>query len=289
MTLGDALRLIRAELAVARIACPGIEAELLLCHALEISRLQAYSEPERPMTPRETAYLRHLARRRTLSEPLAYILHRCEFCGVEFYVDRRVLIPRPETEFVVEKAAECVRQHSSWSKQVTVADIGTGCGAIAVNLALALPSARIYATDISASALQVAQLNCRRHKVEDRVDLLQGSLLAPVLARVDCIAGNLPYVSDCELQALEPQILDFEPVLAIAGGGDGLDTLRLLLAQVPEKLNPGGCMILEMGQEQDKMLRAAIAAYLPQATVELIADLTGAARVICIRNSDGSR
>jgi len=288
MTLGDALRLIRAELAVANIDCATIEAELLLCHALKISRLQTYSEPERLMAPREMGYLRHLAKRRVLSEPLAYILHRCEFCGIEFYVDRRVLVPRPETELLVEKAAECVRHHSSWSKQVTIADIGTGCGAIAVNLALAFPRARIYATDISASALQVARLNCRRHGVEGRVELFQGNLLTPLLARVDAIVANLPYVRNGELQALDSQILNFEPTLAIAGGDDGLDTLRLLLAQVPEKLSRGGCMVLEMGQGQNQALGAVIAAYSPEASVELIADLAGTNRVICVHTFDSS-
>jgi len=288
MTLGDALRLIRTELAVANIDCAAIEAELLLCHALKISRLQTYSEPERVMAPREMGYLRPLAKRRVLSEPLAYILHRCEFCGIEFYVDRRVLIPRPETEFLVEKAAECVRHHPSGSKQVTIADIGTGCGAIAVNLALAFPRARIYATDISVSALQVARLNCHRHGVEDRIELLQGNLLTPLLARVDAILANLPYVRNGELRALDPQILNFEPILAIAGGDDGLDTLSLLLAQVPQKLSPGGCMVLEIGQGQDQVLHAAIAAYSPQASVESIADLAGTNRVVCVHTSDGS-
>lgn len=288
MTLGDALRLIRAELAVANIDCAATEAELLLCHALKISRLQAYSEPERFMAPRELGYLRHLAKRRVLSEPLAYILRRSEFCGIEFYVDRRVLIPRPETELLLEKAAECVRHHSSWSKQVTIADIGTGCGAIAINLALAFPQARIYATDISASALQVARLNCGRHGVEGRVELLQGNLLTPLIARVDAMVANLPYIRNGELRTLDPQILDFEPILAIAGGDDGLDTFSLLLAQVSEKLNPGGCLVLEMGQGQDQLLRAAIAAYSPQASVELITDLAGTNRVLCVHTFDSS-
>lgn len=283
MTLGEALRLVRAELAVAGIDSAPTEAHLLLSHSLGIPRLRPYAEPERPVAPTEAKRLRNLVKRRVLREPLAYILHRCEFCGIELHIDRRVLIPRPETEYLVEKTAECVRQCSSWSTQVTIADIGTGCGAIAVNLALAFPRARILATDISVPALQLARLNCRCHGVESRVELLHGSLLTPLLHSVDAIVANLPYVTNKELQTLDSQILDFEPIVAIAGGDDGLDTLRLLLAQAPEKLSPGGCMVLEIGQGQDQALSDTVATFSPQASIEFTADLAGTKRVACVR------
>ena len=284
MTLGEALRLIRAELAVAGIDSATTEAELLLCHGLGIPRLQLYAEPERPVATRDVKWFRTLAKRRVLREPLAYILHRCEFCGIEFHLDRRVLIPRPETEYLVEKTAQCVRQCSSWSTQVTVADIGTGCGAIAVNLALAFPQARILATDISVPALQVARLNCHRHGVESRVELLHGSLLTQLLNRVDVIVANLPYITNSELQALDPQIQDFEPIVAIAGGEDGLHTLRFLVAQAPEKLSPGGCMVLEIGQGQAEALSDTVAAWSAQASIEFTEDLAGTKRVACVRS-----
>ncbi len=283
MTLGEALRLICAELAAGGIACAPTEAQLVLSHGLGIPTLRLYAEPEHRVAPREAKRLRNLVKRRVLHEPLAHILHRCEFCGLELHIDRRVLIPRPETEYLVEKTAECVRQCSSWSTQVTIADIGTGCGAIAVNLALAFPQARILATDISVPALQLARLNCRRHGVESRVQLLHGNLLTPLLNSVDAIVANLAYVTNRELQTLDPQIVDFEPIVAIAGGDDGLDILRLLLAQASEKLSPGGCMVLEIGQGQDRALSDTVAACTPQASIEFTADLAGTKRVACVR------
>jgi release factor glutamine methyltransferase len=283
MTLGEASRLIHAELAAAGVASARTEAHLLLSHGLGISSLRLYAEPERRVAPREAKRLRNLVERRVLHEPLAYILHRCEFCGIELHIDRRVFIPRPETEYLVEKMVECVRQCSSWSTQVTIADIGTGCGAIAVNLALGLPQARILATDISVPALQLARLNCRRHGVESRVELLHGSLLTPLLNTVDAIVANLPYVTNRELRTLDPQIVDFEPIVAIAGGDDGLGDLRLLLAQASEKLRPGGCIVLEIGQGQDQALSDTVTARAPRASIEFTADLAGTKRVACLR------
>ncbi len=282
MTLGDVLYQTRCELAKANIDCATTEAELLLCHTVGISRTQLYTEPERLLTNTEANRLRHLLQRRLLHEPIAYILRCCEFYGIEFYIDHRALIPRPETELLVEEAIDFARHYLARGKQLTIADIGTGSGAIAISLALALPQVKIYATDISASALEVAKINRQRHKVDNQVELLQGNLLDPLPELADMIVANLPYIRDCELQALAPEITHFEPSLAIAGGNNGWDKIRLLLDQVPGRLHPEGCLLLEIGQGQDKAVSSMVESYFPQADVELVPDLSGTSRVVKI-------
>jgi release factor glutamine methyltransferase len=180
----------------------------------------------------------------------------------------------------VEKAIEFAQQCSPSGKQLTIADIGTGSGAIAISLALALPQAEIYATDISALALEVAEINCQRHKLDSQVELLHGDLLEPLPEPVDVIVANLPYIKDCELRTLSPEIINFEPMIALAGGEDGLDKIRQLLYHVLEKIRPKGCLLLEIGQDQDKVVTSLINSYLPQASVELIPDLSRINRVV---------
>ena len=247
-----------------------------------MSKAQLYGEPERPLSVAEARYLRHLTRRRLLHEPTAYILGQYEFYGFDFYLDQRTLIPRPETELLVEEAIKLVRSSLYLKNQFIIADIGTGCGAIAISLALTLPEVDIYATDISASALQVADINCRRHEVGGRVRLLRGNLLEPLPEPVDVIVANLPYIKNCELKTLSPEILNFEPIMALAGGEDGLDKIRCLLNQAPGKICSGGCLLMEVGQGQDKVVRSMLSSHFSQASIELIPDLGGINRVVKI-------
>jgi release factor glutamine methyltransferase len=256
-----------------------MEAELLLCHILGISKTQLYSQPERMLTQVEIDSLQHLVQRRSLHEPVAYILKNCEFYGIDFYLDQRTFIPRPETELMVEKIIEFTQQRFS-SGNFTIADVGTGSGAIAISLALALSQAKVYAMDISALALQVAAINCQHHKLGSQVELLQGDLLEPLPQTVDVIAANLPYIEDCELFALSPEIINFEPMIALAGGKDGLDSIRSLLAQIPGKIKPRGAFFMEIGQGQDKAVASLINSYFPQASLELIPDLNKINRVV---------
>jgi release factor glutamine methyltransferase len=264
----------------AGIADASVEAELLLGHVLRMSKTQLYTEPERSLASAETERLNCLVQRRLAREPSAYILGRCEFYGIEFYVDCRTFIPRPETELLVEKTVELARRVSHMGKQVIIADIGTGCGAIAVSLALALPQARIYATDISASALQVAETNCRRHGVNNQVKLLQGNLLEPLPQPVDILVANLPYVRDSEFGDLGPEIKDHEPATALAGGREGLDRIQQMLKQTPGKIGHGGYLLLEIGQGQGGTATSLIKSYFPQGSIELIPDLSGIERVV---------
>lgn len=278
MILNQALQLAGHTLSEARVADAPIEAEFLLCHVLGISKTQLYSEPERLLTSTETNHLWHLLRRRLSHEPTAYILKCCQFYGIDFYIDHRVSIPRPETELLVEKTVEFAKQRFPLENPV-IADIGTGSGNIAISLALALPKARIYATDISASALEVAGINCQHYKLDSQIELLQGDLLEPLPKPVNVIVANLPYIKDSELKTLSPEIISFEPIIALAGGEDGLDKIRCLLAQAPGKICPEGCLFLEVGQDQDKVVTSVINNHFPQASIELIPDLSGINRV----------
>ena len=162
-------------------------------------------------------------------------------------------------------------------------DVGTGSVVIAISLALALPEARIYATDISPSALQVADIN-RRHyeEVSDRIKLLQGNLLDPLPESVNIIVANLPYIKNCELQTLSPEIINFEPVSALASGEDGLDKIRCLLSQALGKMHPAGCLLLEVGHDQGETVSSIANSQFTQATIELIPDLSGINRVVKI-------
>jgi release factor glutamine methyltransferase len=278
--LREALQSVTQTLSRAGIADASVEAELLLGHILGISKTQLYIEPERSLTSVETEHLRRLVRRRLDHEPAAYILGHCEFYGIDFYIDCHTFIPRPETELLVEKAVELAQCISHQGKRITIADVGTGCGAIAISLALALPQAKIYATDISASALQVAEMNCRRHAVSSQVELWQGYLLEPLSQPVDMIVANLPYIKSCEFRDLSPEVRNFEPTTALAGGEDGLGKIQQILEQMPGKLNYGGCFLLEIGQGQGRMVTSLINSYFPQASMELISDLGGIERVV---------
>ena len=284
MILSEALQSVTQTLRRAEIADPSVEAEVLLGHVLGMSKTGLYTEPERNLTSAEGERLRHLVRRRLDREPAAYVLGHGEFYGIDFYVDSRTLIPRPETELLVEKAVELARRIAHQGEQTAMADIGTGCGAIAISLALALPQAKIYATDISPSALRVAEVNCRRHGVSSQVELLQGNLLEPLPQAVDVIVANLPYVKDCEFVDLSPEIREHEPTVAWAGGRDGLDKIREMLEQVQGKRGAhcwgSVCLLLEIGQGQGEMVTSLVNGYFPQASIELVSDLGGIERVV---------
>jgi release factor glutamine methyltransferase len=294
MILSEALQSTTQTLLRTRIDDASVEAELLLGHVLRMSKTQLYTEPERVLTSTETKHLWRLVQRRLDHEPAAYILGHCEFYGIDFYIDPHTFIPRPETELLVEKAVELAHRISHRGKRITMADVGTGCGAIAISLALALPQAKIYATDISASALRVAGINCRHHGVNSQVELLQGNLLEPLTQPVDMIVANLPYIKDREFKDLSPEIRNFEPTMALAGGEDGLDKIQQMLEQMLGKLRThrgwcSVCFLLEIGQGQGEMVTSLVKSYFPQASIELISDLGDIERVVKVGLWEGVR
>ena len=276
MTLKQVLSQARKVLAAHNIEDASLESELLLKHALKIDRVQFYLNLDRELSPDEETTFWQLVERRLKGEPTAYITGHREFYGLDFYVDPRVLIPRPESELLVEKALELAKSRHI----AAIADIGTGCGVIAISLALNLPQAKIYATDISASALEVAQINCHKHGVADRICLLQGDLLDPSPEPVDLIIANLPYVKEAELSRTGPT--NFEPKVALNGGPAGLDKIRKLCRQAKGKLNPQGCLLLEIGQGQRRAVTTLLRGLFPSAGLEVFPDLNGIDRVVSL-------
>ena len=259
-----------------------LDAELLLAYTLNLNRAAILAQPERPLTPKELTRFRDLVARRAAREPLPYITGHREFFGLDFVVDARVLIPRPETELLVERALHMARRVPS---PFEIADVGVGSGAIAVTLAVHLPHAVVYALDDSAGALAVTAENARRHHVADRVQCRQGDLLAPLPGPVDLIAANLPYVATGEWLELLPELRDHEPRAALDGGPDGLDAIRRLLAAAGPYLHPGGAVLLEIGASQGAAVNALARRYFPAADVQLHRDYAGLDRLVIVQLS----
>lgn len=220
-----------------------LEAEWLLCAATGLDRVGLYLNFDKPLNREELATFRRMVSRRARREPLQHILGSQEFCGLEFQVSPDVLIPRHDTETLVEEALKRV------APAAQVLDIGTGSGCIAVVLAMRLPRAQVAAVDVSPAALEVARRNAARHGVE--VEMLLGSLLEPVRGRrFDLIVSNPPYIPGADIARLEPEVRDGDPRLALDGGPDGLDIYRRLVPGALEHLNPGGWLLVEVGAGQ---------------------------------------
>ncbi|HET6477784.1 MAG TPA: peptide chain release factor N(5)-glutamine methyltransferase [Dehalococcoidales bacterium] len=281
MTLKQVLGRARDVLATNSIEDASLEGEILLRQALGIDRVRLYANLNSELSAEQENDFWHLVRRRLSGEPTAYIAGHREFYGLDFLVDRRVLIPRPETELLVEKAVRLARTHNI----ATVADIGTGCGAIAISLALNLPRIKIYASDVSTDALEVARMNCEKHGVAGRIRLLRGDMLAPLPEPVDLILANLPYVTEQEIST--SALAGFEPRLALDGGSDGLDGIRRLCEQATDRLNPQGGMLLEIGWGQGRVVTSLMRRHFPSASLEIIPDLQGMERVISLRLTPG--
>jgi release factor glutamine methyltransferase len=226
-----------------------------------------------------------LIRRRELREPTSYIMGSKEFWGLDFEVSSHVLIPRPETEFLVEEALACSRAHASAMGDPFIVDVGTGSGCVAVALAHEIATARILATDISAAALVVARRNATRHGVENRIHFVQTDFLAGVGRAVDLIVSNPPYVPRLHAAGLSPEVRDFEPHVALFGGADGLEKQRLLLEQAAHCLAPSGYLLVEFGDGQEEALRAVIARWPSFRILRVRSDLQGIPRTMVLSRS----
>ncbi|MBM4466146.1 MAG: peptide chain release factor N(5)-glutamine methyltransferase [Chloroflexi bacterium] len=284
-TLQNALHWGEQNLTQSALDSPRLDAEILLAHALGMTITQLHAHPQSQLSSAALAFYLQLIERRARHEPVAYIVGQKEFYGLDFFVDNRVLIPRPETELLVELSVEMAQARSLR----LIADVGTGCGAIAVSLAVHLPQALVYATDASPAALEVAVCNCRRHGVEDRVRLLHGHLLEPLPEPVDLIVANLPYVSQAEWAQLPPEISRYEPREALNGGRDGLDHIRRLLAQAGRYLKPGGVVLLEIGATQGPAVVALARHHFPAARVEIAQDYAGLDRIVMVKGAGEQR
>jgi release factor glutamine methyltransferase len=232
-----------------------LNAEHLLAHALGLKRMELYLQFDRPLTESERAPLRDLVKRRGAREPLQHVLGTAEFHGRTFACDKRALVPRPETEQLVELALEVAKEKTAAS----ILDIGTGSGVIALTIALELPSATLHATDLSPDALALAAENAARHALTDRIVFHQVDLLPPDDARFDLIIANLPYIPAGEIASLSPEVRH-DPASALDGGADGLDLIRRLIDTAPDRLAPGGALLLEIGLGQADAVNALLSA-----------------------------
>jgi len=229
------------------VGAPRLQVELLLAHVLKMPRMNLYLNFERALSTPEADTLREWVRRRGQREPLQYIIGSTSFCGLELAVSRHVLVPRPETEMLAERAWNFLGQLPAGG-QARALDLGTGSGCLAIALAVHTPQARLDATDLSGDALNTARQNAARHKVAERIDFHQGDGFAAVgrESRFDLIVSNPPYIATAEIQTLEPEVRDYEPRMALDGGADGLDFYRRIAAEAGSFLKPGGRVMLEL-------------------------------------------
>lgn len=257
---------------------PRLDAQLLLATVLDKERSYLFMYPDQELDTAQEARWQALLAQREQGEPVAYLIGQKAFYGLDFTVDKRVLIPRPETELLVEAALAVCRRRLDAGHIPVVADIGTGSGAIPISIAVhepRLPS--LYACDVSPRALAVARLNCQRHHVTERVHILQGDLLEPLPEPVDLLLANLPYVGTDEQATMTPDVLDYEPHLALFSGPTGLDLLQRLLREAKQssKLRAGAVLLLEIGYRQRESLS------------QLAHEIWGAARITCLRDYAG--
>jgi release factor glutamine methyltransferase len=254
---------------------PRLDAYLMLGHVLNQPREYLIAHSERLLTPLEQSTFEKLLRLRTKGMPLAYILGQRPFFDRQFTVTSQVLIPRPETENLVEAAL-------AWGKDrgpFKIVDVGTGSGVIAVTLAAHLPQAQVIATDVSSGALVIAQLNAAGLT---NIQFAQSDLLAAVCGPIDLLCANLPYIATGELDILE--VAKFEPHVALDGGADGLSLIRRLLEQAPSRLRQSSLVLLEIGADQGMAVQQLGAATFRESQVTLLKDLAGLDRIVRIEN-----
>ncbi len=263
-----------------RLDSPRLSAEMLLSHVLEVSRIKLYMDQDRPASELERAAFRSLVERAIAHEPVDYLVGHTLFYSLMLKVSPAVLIPRPSTETIIDHVLQHSRSTPGLNSPI-IADIGTGSGAIAITLAKNLPESHIIATDVSEDALAIAKTNATEHGVADRIEFRCGSLLEPFgeAQKLHYLISNPPYISDKEFEAVEPNVKNYEPHLALRGGEDGLDLLRVLIDQAQAYLETDGQLILEFAASQDQAMQklAKKAGFDP---VNILADHEGFPRVL---------
>ena len=265
-----------------------LEAEVMVMNVMRLPRHDLFAQQEAEVGPQQEQVLSEFMERRLTREPLAYILGYREFYGINLLVNSDVLIPRPETESLVEHALFMALMGME-TPELVIADVGTGTGAVAINLAIHLAAARIFAIDNFDSVLDVTSYNVRSHNVSDRVTLLKGDLLEPLSEPVDLVVANLPYLPTAHIPTLQPEI-QWEPSQALDGGPDGLDMIRRLLHQAAEgKLKEHGIILLELDPEQVPVVQDLAKQLFPDAEISVEKDLAGLDRMLVLNQRLGLR
>ena len=267
-----------------------LEAELLLAHVLELRKEDLIVYPDRELTDSQEEKFQQLLERRCRKEPLAYITGHREFWSLEFQVNRKVLIPRPETEGIIEQLLNCA-QGEGGKKVARILDVGTGSGILAIVAALEFPKARVTAVDNSSNALEVARENAFRHQVMERVEFLKMDFMQawefPEEIHFDYIISNPPYIPSKELEQLMSDVRDYEPRAALDGGLDGLESYRSIVAHAFPYLKPGGHLIFEVGDDQAGMVKQSLQAHGGLDKIKIARDLSGRDRVVSARRTLG--
>ena len=256
-----------------------LDAQVILAHVLGVDRSWLFAHYEHELAPEHAERYTELIVRRIAREPVAYLVRHKEFYGIDLYVDHRVLIPRPETEMLVDQVLTEATVRAP--QGITVVDVGTGSGAISLAVASNVPNAQVYALDLSINALAVARRNVERHDLCDRIHLIHSDLLTALPVRADVVVANLPYVNTGDFATLDPDVRNYEPSGALVAGPQGVDVIARLLPQLPACLNPGGVTVLEIAYDQGELVTALVEELLPQATqLELHRDYHGRDRVV---------
>ena len=285
MTVLEVLNRAAALFKEQRIRNPRLNAELLVAHTLNLSREGLYTHLQDPVGEREKEEAGQLVQRRLSGEPLQYIIGHQQFWSVDLQVDPRVLIPRPDTEVLVEQALEVLSKIDRGGVS-TVLEIGTGSGAIAIVLASEVKGVFVVATDLSYEALRLARSNAERAGVRDRISFVTGDLFCPLRyleekeQPFDLIVSNPPYIVRSEIGKLEREVKEFEPAVALDGGEDGLDFHRKIVFGSPQYLRPGGWLVLEVGQSQAGEVCEMMERTDSFDSLERIRDLSGIERVV---------
>jgi release factor glutamine methyltransferase len=281
ITVGRAMLSATQRLQEAGCDSASLDAQVLLAYTLGRDRSWLFAHHDHKISPEEADRYTNLVARRFNREPVAYLIRQREFYGHDFYVDRRVLIPRPETEMIVDLALKVLEEWGD--RPVVVADVGTGSGAIAITLALHHPKATFYGLDISPDALDVARINQRRLAAEHELHFIESDLLSALPEKADLIVANLPYIAWDDYDALAPDIRHYEPKLALEAGLEGLDSIQRLLDQIGERLNPEGVVLLEIGADQGEAVRDLAQMMRPRpAHIGLRRDYSGHFRVVTL-------
>ncbi|HLV66825.1 MAG TPA: peptide chain release factor N(5)-glutamine methyltransferase [Polyangiaceae bacterium] len=280
-SIGSVLRWATEDFARRGLARPRLEAELLLGHVLGVDRVRLVIDSDRPLRPDELGSFREVILRRRRGEPVAYIRGEREFYGRRFVVDRRVLVPRPETEILVEVALERTRERSLFGRAL---DLCTGSGCVAVTFALERPTWKITASDLSADAIELAAHNAARLGALFGMRFLVGDLFEPLAAdaRFELVTANPPYIPESEIAGLEPDVRDFEPRLALDGGEDGLAVVRRIVSGARSRLVPGGVLALEVGHDQAARVHALLAEH-GYTEIQRRRDYAGYERIVSAR------
>jgi len=259
-----------------------LDAQVLLAHVLGKPRSWVMAHPEARLSEDKAQSFQEALQRLAAGTPLPYLIGRREFYGLDFEVNPSVLIPRPETEHLVEAALQWLKEHPARRK---AADVGTGSGCIAVTLAKSCADLRLLALDVSWGALQTARRNARNHAVQGRIAFVQADLLAPVRERFDLLCANLPYGSRAHLPPAPPAAVEGEPRLAMQGGEDGLDLIRRFLRTAPACVAAGGLVLLEIEAFQGEAMRRLARQHFPGAGVEVRRDLAGLDRLVVVQTA----